>query len=158
MSTLEKAIAIAASADAGVKDEQGEPYVLHPLRVMLGLQGENAQIVGVLHDVVEDTDVSLDEIRRHGFSEEIIEALALVTHGDDQPYSEYVILCKENDIAREVKFADLRDNMRPGRLLLRPEKFERDSKRICRYALSYRFLSNSLGVDEYRRAMKGLEA
>jgi hypothetical protein len=63
VATIERAIEIAAKAHAGVKDKQGQPYLLHPLRVMMGVEGEEAQIVAVLHDVVEDTPISLDDIR-----------------------------------------------------------------------------------------------
>ena len=153
MSTIEQAIEIAAKAHAGVKDKQGEPYILHPLRVMMGVQGEAAQIVAVLHDVVEDTGVSVDDIRNQGFSANVIEALGLVTHRKDQPYSDYVVGCKGNDIARRVKLSDLRDNMNLNRLLLRPEKLDRDSARIHRYVLSYRFLTDELEEQQYRGLM-----
>ena len=63
MATVEKAIEIAAKAHAGVKDKQGKPYILHPIRVMMGVENEATQIVAILHDVVEDTSVSMDDIR-----------------------------------------------------------------------------------------------
>ncbi len=153
MATLEKAIEIAASAHAGVKDKQGQPYVLHPIRVMMGVSGTAAQIVAVLHDVVEDTSVLLDDIRAEGFSQEVLDALNLVTHQNDQPYLEYVIACKQNDVARQVKLSDLRDNASLSRLLLRPDKFDGDSARLQRYLLSYRFLTNEITEDEYRQLM-----
>lgn len=157
MATIERAVEIAAKAHAGSKDKQGGPYILHPVRVMMGVESEATQIVAILHDVVEDTNVSLDDIRKEGFSEEIIEALDLVTHRKDQPYSEYVIGCKSNDIARQVQLSDLRDNANLNRMLLRPDKLEGDFARIGRYVHSYRFLNGELEEGQYRRLMANFE-
>ena len=153
MATIEKALEIAAKAHSGVKDKQGEPYILHPIRVMMGVQGEQARIVALLHDVVEDTTVTLDDIQADNFSEEVLAALALVTLAEGQPYSEYVIACKANDIARQVKLSDLRDNSNLNRLLLRPEKFDNDAARMRKYVLSYRFLNGEISESDYRRLM-----
>ena len=154
---FELAIEIAANAHAGMPDKQGKPYVLHPIRVMLGVESEEAQIVALLHDVVEDTDTSPDDIRDHGFGPEVIDALNLVTHQKDQTYAEYVIGCKGNEIARQVKMSDLRDNTSLSRLLLRQEKFDDDAIRMQRYFLSYRFLTDEISEDDYRRMMANLE-
>ena len=153
MATIEKALEIAAKAHSGVKDKQGEPYILHPIRVMVGVLGEQARIVALLHDVVEDTTVTLDDIQAANFREEVLTALALVTHAEGQPYSEYVIACKANDIARQVKLSDLRDNSNLNRLLLRPEKFDKDAARMRKYVLSYRFLTGEISESDYRRLM-----
>lgn len=153
MATLERALEIAARAHAGVKDKQGQPYILHPIRVMMGVDSDAARIVAILHDVIEDTDFTLDDIRGEGFSEPIVEALTLVTHPDGQSYADYVIACKPNMIACEVKLSDLRDNTSLTRMLLRAEQYQRDAERMQRYALSYRFLSDELSEDEYRRLM-----
>ncbi len=88
----------------------------------------------------------------------MIDALTLVTHQKDQPYSQYVIACKQNEIARQVKLSDLRDNGNLDRLLLRPEKFDGDSARMHRYVLSYRFLTEKITEDEYRRLMESLSS
>lgn len=157
MATLEKAVEIAARAHAGVKDKRGEPYLLHPLRVMLGVEDGDAQMVGVLHDVIEDTHVTLDDIRSEGFSESVLHALGLVTHRKDSSYADYVIACKGNPIARQVKLSDLRDNMSLTRILLRQEKFEADSKRLHRYVLSYRFLTDQISEETYRSLMAQFE-
>ena len=157
MATIEKAIVIASRAHAGVKDKQGKPYILHPIRVMMGVENEATQIVAILHDVVEDTSVSMPDIRAEGFSQEVIDALTLVTHQKDQPYSEYVIACKQNEIARHVKLSDLRDNASLSRVLLRPDRFEGDSSRMHRYVLSYRFLTDEITEDEYRQLMAKFE-
>jgi len=156
VATIEKAIEIAAQAHAGVKDKQGQPYVLHPIRVMQGVSGESARIVAVLHDVVEDTDLTLDSLGHMGFSAEIIHALDLVTHRADQTYADYVIGCKANTIARQVKLSDLRDNSNLDRALFRIESMQVDSSRLQRYLLSYRFLTDEISESDYRAAMERL--
>jgi hypothetical protein len=75
----------------------------------------------------------------------------------DQPYSEYVIACRRNEIARQVKLSDLQDNSRLSRLLLRPGKFETDLARMQRYVLSYRFLTDAITEHEYRHLMASCE-
>ena len=157
MATLEKAIEIAARAHVGVLDKQDQPYILHPLRVMMGVEGLSAQIVAVLHDVVEDTDLTLDDVKAEGFSEEILAALALVTHRDEQSYAEYVVACQANPIARQVKLSDLRDNSSLARMLLRADRFPRDSARMLRYLLSYQFLSGELTAEQYCQLMEPYE-
>ena len=90
MSTLERAIAIAVAAHAGQFDKAGRPYILHPLRVMLALDTTDDQIVGVLHDVVEDTDVTLEGLRAEGFSEVILAGLESVTKREGEDYPAFV--------------------------------------------------------------------
>ena len=157
MSTLESAIEIASRAHAGVRDKQGQPYILHPIRVMMGVESEEAKIVAVLHDVVEDTAMTLETLRGEGFSEQVLEALSRVTHEESQSYAEYVIACHSNPIARQVKLSDLRDNANLDRLLLRPEKFDGDSSRMQRYVLAYRFLSGDMSETQYGELMTRFE-
>lgn len=154
MPTLERAIQIAATAHADVKDKQGQPYILHPIRVMLGVDDRHAQMVAVLHDVVEDTDVTLDDIRKEGFDGRVIDALDRVTHKAGQSYAEYVVGCKADPIARQVKMSDLRDNTDLRRLLVRPDRFPDDMARMERYALSYRFLTDEMSEADYLRLMQ----
>ena len=157
MSTIETAITIAARAHAGTVDKQAKPYVLHPLRVMLGVEGEAAQIVAVLHDVVEDTEVAMEDLAAAGFAEEVLDALGLVTHAEGVPYADYVIACKANPIARQVKLSDLRDNASLNRVLLRPDRLDVDANRVQKYVLSYRFLQDELEESDYRAAMRRLQ-
>lgn len=114
----------------------------------------DAQIVAVLHDVVEDTSVTQDDLRKAGFSEAILEAVALVTHAKEDSYAEYVVRCKANDLARQVKLADLEDNSQMKRALLRHDRVERDLARIHRYVLSYKFLTDKLTEEQYRALME----
>lgn len=130
MSTLEKAISIAASAHAGQLEKNGAPYVLHPLRVMLAVSGDDARIAAVLHDVVEDTDTTLDDLRAAGFSLAVVEAVALLTHDKSTDYFAYVRAAAANSIARRVKRADLQDNMDLSRISAPQEK---DVVRMQRY-------------------------
>jgi len=111
MSTLEKAIALAVNVHQGQTDRAGAPYILHPLRVMFRLQGDVEQIVGVLHDVVEDSETTFDDLRRMGFSEAVITALDAVTRRDDETYEVFVERSAAQPLARRVKLADLADNM-----------------------------------------------
>ena len=157
MATLEKAIEIAAIAHAGVKDKQGQPYILHCITVMMGVELEDAKKVAVLHDVVEDTDVTLHDLRAQGFSETVLEALDLVTHRKDKPYSDYVISCKKNQIARLVKLSDLRHNTSIDRILLRSDRLAADSARLQKYVLSYRYLTDALTEEEYRAQVSPFE-
>lgn len=110
-----KAIRIAYRAHEGAVDTSGIPYILHPVHLAEQMEDEYTTVVALLHDVVEDTDVTLDDLRREGFPEAVLEAVALMTHGEDVPYLEYVAAIKENPIARAVKLADLRHNMDQSR-------------------------------------------
>jgi hypothetical protein len=155
MATIEKALQIAASAHEGRTDREGQPYILHPLRVMAGVEGLEAKIVAVLHDVIEDTSVTADELRQAGFGEPIVSAVTRVTHRDDEPYADYVVRCKGDELARRVKLADLEDNARPDRVLFRPDRLEADQDRVRRYLLSYKFLTDRITEGQYRMAMDG---
>ena len=154
MATIEKALQIAAQAHEGQKDKDGQPYILHPLRVMHAVEGVEAQIVAVLHDVVEDTSVTLEDLCAAGFSETILAGVRCVTHGKNESYADYVVRCKTNPLGRQVKLADLEDNSRLARLLLRPNRLERDLARMRKYALAYKFLTDRLTEMEYRRLME----
>ncbi|MBM3795263.1 MAG: HD domain-containing protein [Acidobacteria bacterium] len=116
MATLEDAIARAALAHKGQLDESGAPYILHPLRVTLRLSAGEERIVGVLHDVVEDTGWTLAGLREAGFSESIVEAVDAMTRRDGESYEDFVARAGRNPIARNVKLADLDDNSDASRL------------------------------------------
>jgi hypothetical protein len=153
MATIEKALQIAARAHEGQRDKEGLPYILHPLRVLAAVAGEAAQIVAVLHDVVEDTAVTADDLRAAGFAPAVVAAVERVTHRKGEPYADYVVGCKGDDIARRVKLADLADNTRLDRTILRPDQMARDLARVRRYLLSYKYLTDQITEDEYRALM-----
>ncbi len=132
MSTFARAIEIAVAAHAGQADKAGAPYILHPLRVMLALEDEEDQIVGVLHDVIEDCPGWTPErLRAEGFSEAVLVALAHVTKlSDDEDYAAFIARATLNPIARRVKRADLLDNLDVRRL---PAVSEKDGQRLTKY-------------------------
>lgn len=135
--TLEDAIALAVKAHAGQIDKAGQPYILHPLRVMFTCQSEAARIVAVLHDVIEDTSVTVEDLKAMGFREVILDALACVTKREGESYDDFVARAAANPIAREVKLADLKDNMDLTRLQSVTPK---DAQRIEKYLRAYQYL------------------
>lgn len=111
MSTLERAIVIAAEAHAGQIDKGGAAYILHPLRVMMRLHTNEERIVGVLHDVVEDCDGwTIERLRAEGFTCGVINALQAVTKREGESYDTFVLRASLDPIGRAVKIADLQDN------------------------------------------------
>ncbi|MBN1659339.1 MAG: HD domain-containing protein [Anaerolineae bacterium] len=138
MGTLDRAILIAAQAHLGQVDKVGEPYVLHPLRVMMAVEGETEQTVAALHDVVEDsTEWTLERLRGEGFSEEVVEAVDHLTRREGETYEAFVERAAGNPIARRVKLADLADNMDIRRLRVLGEK---EVERLRRYHAAWRVL------------------
>ncbi|NIR50464.1 GTP pyrophosphokinase [candidate division KSB1 bacterium] len=130
MATLDKAIRIAAEVHGGQKDRYEAPYMLHPIRVMMRVSGEQQRIVAILHDVVEDSDWTLDDLRQQEFAEEIVEAVDCLTKREGEPYMDYISRLEADQIARAVKLADLEDNMDMRRL----DKFsDKDADRFGRY-------------------------
>ena len=111
-----KAMKLCYEAHKDQVDKTGVPYVFHPFHVAEQMTSEASTIVALLHDVVEDTDYTLDDIAAAGFGKEIVDAVALMTHEDDVPYLDYVAKLKDNPIAREVKLADLAHNSDQSRL------------------------------------------
>ena len=111
-----KAMKLCYEAHKDQVDKTGVPYVFHPFHVAEQMTSEASTIVALLHDVVEDTDYTLDDIAAAGFGKEIVDAVALMTHEDDVPYLDYVANLKDNPIAREVKLADLAHNSDQSRL------------------------------------------
>lgn len=135
MATLERAIEIAKQAHAGQVDKAGVDYIEHPLRVMEMGKDENEKIVGVLHDVVEDSDWTFEMLEAEGFSSEIIEALRCVTKlSEDEDYDHFINRIKGNRLAIKVKLCDLVDNLDTSRLV---NVTDSDIKRIRKYARAY---------------------
>ena len=114
--SIERAIEIAARAHAGQVDKAEEPYIFHPLRVMLSLSGVQAQMAAVLHDVVEDTGITLDDLKSEGFSGDVVEAVAALTKADGESRLDAARRASQHPIARQVKLADVEDNINLSRL------------------------------------------
>lgn len=142
MNLLEKAIAVALRAHEGVLDKSGRPYILHPLHLMMQMESEEAQITAMLHDVVEDSDITLDELAEMGFPPAVLEAVDLLTHDSEAvDYAEYIEGLNGNALAQQVKLADLQHNMDSRRLPI-PLR-ERDWERLQEYRLAWEILNNS---------------
>lgn len=138
MSTLVRAIEIATEAHKGQYDKAGNDYIGHPLRVMEMGKTENEKIVGVLHDVVEDTDWTFEALAAEGFSEEVIAALRCVTKlSENENYDDFIERVKKNPLAVAVKINDLSDNMDIRRL---PYLSDKDIKRLKKYLKAYKRL------------------
>jgi len=138
---LNKAIAIAAQAHAGQTDKGGAPYILHPLRVMMNVEGECEKICAVLHDVVEDSDVTFDDLRREGFGEDVLTVLERLTRRADESYDDFIGRVLHNEIACQVKRADLIDNMDLARI---PNPTEKDTGRIIKYIAALKRINKAL--------------
>jgi len=122
MSTLERAIEIAAAAHAGQIDKAGHPYILHPLRVMLRVDTQHERMAAVLHDVVEDTIVTLAQLAQEGFPLEVLSAVEALTKRPGESRLEAAARAAEHPIARVVKLADNAENMDLSRIATPTEK------------------------------------
>lgn len=109
---LNEAITLAVSAHADQTDKAGQPYILHVLRVMLAQQSPEAMTVAALHDVVEDTEITLADLREAGWSQHVVDAVDAMTRRDGEDYFEFAQRAAANELARPVKVADLKDNLR----------------------------------------------
>ncbi len=127
---LEKSIHIAAQAHAGQLDKAGKAYILHPIRVMLSGRNEEEMICGILHDVIEDTPVSIAMLRQEGFSEQVLAALDAISRREGETYTDFIERIADNRLATIVKLNDLHDNMNRDRL---KEYKEADEKRHAKY-------------------------
>ncbi len=116
MATLEKAIEIAASAHAGQVDKSGQPYILHPLKVMLRVHTEYERMAAVLHDVVEDTNITLSALIKMGFPQQVIDAVAALTKLPGESRIQAATRAAGNAIALPVKLADNAENMDLSRI------------------------------------------
>lgn len=136
---IQKAIEIALNAHKEQTDKNGQPYILHVMRVGLRGRTENEKIAGILHDVVEDSDWTFDKLAKEGFSETILSALECLTKkSEDEPYEEFIERVKKNPLAVSVKLNDLEDNMDIRRMEVVQEK---DMKRLNKYLKAYKELA-----------------
>ena len=138
MSTLQRAIEIATEAHKGQVDKSGKEYIGHPMRVMEMGKTEEEKIVGVLHDVIEDTDWTFEALAEEGFSKEVIDALRCITKlSENENYDDFIERVKKNPLAVAVKINDLSDNMDIRRL---PYLSDKDVKRLKKYLRAYKKL------------------
>ncbi len=143
MATLEKAIEIAAKAHAGQKDKSGQPYIMHPLWLMQQFEDEEFQIVAVLHDVVEDSAFTLEDLATAGFAPAVIAGVEAMTHREGESYTAYIDRVQAHPIALRVKLADLEHNMDVRRLARFQDK---DRDRLEKYHQTWRKLKKASGL------------
>jgi len=148
VSMLNKAIEIANRAHAGQVDKAGAPYILHPLRVMMTRSKEIERICAVMHDVVEDSNITLDEIRVEGFSEDVITVLDCLTKRAGESYDDFIDRILVNETACHVKLADLYDNMDISRIANPTEK---DRERIKKYQEAAERISEVISLEDGRQ-------
>ncbi|WNG14864.1 HD domain-containing protein [Cystobacter fuscus] len=140
MPTLEDALELAMRAHRGQRDKAGQPYILHPLRVMARLDTETERMVALLHDVVEDTPYTLERLRELGYGEEVLGALERLTKAEGEDYAAFIERVRPHPLARRVKLADLEDNMDVRRL---PAITAKDAERLARYRAAWARLKDT---------------
>ncbi len=143
MATLEKAFEIAYNAHKHQTDKSGEMYILHPIRVMLKQKSNEAKIVAILHDTVEDTWITLEWLKQMGFSDEIVDAVDAISRRKDESIKEYYKRIMEIRLAMKVKIADLEDNLDSTRLSIVNEK---DLNRIRIYHKYWSKLTDMISI------------
>ena len=134
------ALQIATKAHEGQKDKSGYEYIMHPIRVAERCKDTRAKIVALLHDTIEDTFVTTDYLREQGFPDEIIEGVLSVTKREGESYDEFVRRAAGNPLGKEVKKADLEDNMDIRRL---KELTDEDVGRLRKYLRAWQFLNET---------------
>jgi len=132
-----KAMKIAYNAHAGQADKTGIPYIYHPIHLAESMSDENSVITALLHDVAEDTNITIDDLAREGFHEDILTALTLLTHNPAEEYMDYISRLSTCPLARRVKLADLRHNSDVTRLDSIDEK---TARRLEKYSRAIRLL------------------
>lgn len=154
MTILQKAIDLAVTAHREMEDPPGEPYILHPMRVMLRFDDAMLQAVAILHDTIERAGVTAKQLRDAGMPAKVVRAVERLTHRDGVSYADYVVKLADDLLARAVKIADLQDNADLKYLDFPAKHPKRGMRRAARYVLSYQFLTEKLTEREYRRLMK----
>ncbi|MCP3772306.1 GTP pyrophosphokinase [Paenibacillus sp. MZ04-78.2] len=137
MPDLTKAILIATAAHQAQLDKGNQPYILHPLRLMLQAPDNDSRIVAVLHDVIEDSDMTMEALRQEGFAEHLLEALDCLTRRENESYNRFLQRIKPNALARFVKLLDLEDNRDVRRIKNLSEK---DFARLQKYEKAVDYL------------------
>jgi len=140
---LGKAIAIAAEAHQEQKDRGGKPYILHPIRIMMGLNTEDQELmsIAILHDVIEDSDWTLEALKSQGFRERVLKGVLALTHIEGEEYEDYIERISRNKDAIRCKLGDLKDNSDITRLKGLSDK---DLLRTRKYHKAFMFLKGKL--------------
>ena len=134
------ALELAVEKHKNQTDKAGNPYILHPLHVMENVNSKEGKIVAILHDIIEDTDITENYLLKIGLSKRIVDAVVALTRSEDMDYQEYIKNLSSNPLAKEVKLADLEHNMDLKRL---PTLEEKDLERNRKYQIAYHYLINN---------------
>ena len=134
------ALELAVEKHKNQTDKAGNPYILHPLHVLENVNSKEGKIVAILHDIIEDTDITEDYLFKIGLSKRIVDAVVALTRSEDMDYQEYIKNLSSNPLAKEVKLADLEHNMDLKRL---PTLEEKDLERNRKYQIAYHYLINN---------------
>ena len=151
---IELAIELALNFHRGQRDADGDPYILHLMRVMLKCHSTSDKQAGLLHDILEDTSATEDDLIQAGICPNVTQSVKRLTRFAHIDYADYILALAEDPIAKVVKIADLEDNYAIGRVKYRCEHRLEDARRLERYILSHRFLSGHLQRTEYIEAMR----
>lgn len=137
---IETAVWIALHAHENQQDKAGNPYVMHPIRVAVKLQNDDEIAAAFLHDVVEDSDITLNDLKKAGFNDNVLKIVSMMTKNDGDNYDDYINRIKEYAPAARVKLADLEDNMNLMRI---KDPEANDYERITKYKKAYEYLRES---------------
>lgn len=141
---IDTALRLALTAHVGQVDKAGQPYILHPLRLMHRFTDPVAQAVALLHDVIEDTDVTAEHLLQEGIPNEVVSAVLALTRHESESYSQFITRAGRNPLARRVKMADIEDNIQVLRLT---RLTDQDLKRIAKYHKAW-YQLGSMGEGE----------
>ncbi len=140
MNIIEKSLEVALRAYAGKKDKAGKTYILHPLRIMGNMACVEEMSAALLHDVIEDSDITAQYLLEEGIPSNIVDAVTLLTKQDGQTYEEFINNIKDNTLARKIKIADIEDNIN----ILRLNKVKTtDLERIKKYHKAWNTLNKA---------------
>ena len=139
MNLIDTALAIALRAHTGVVDKAGQPYILHPIRLMLKMNLDEEKATALLHDVIEDSNITADDLLAEGIPETVITAVLALTRQEGETYKAFVLRAKQNPIARKVKIADIEDNLNVLRI---KQLTEKDLSRIAKYHKAWQSLQD----------------
>jgi (p)ppGpp synthase/HD superfamily hydrolase len=139
MALIETSLAIALRAHTGVKDKAGHAYILHPLRIMAKMKTDLEMSAALLHDVIEDSDITANDLLNEGIPDAVVEAVLCLSKRENENYLDFVARAKQNPIARKVKIADIEDNINVLRITTLTEK---DLARIAKYHAAWHFLTS----------------
>ncbi|MFI9380194.1 HD domain-containing protein [Kutzneria sp. NPDC052558] len=143
--SVSDAVTIATDAHDGQLDKSGKPYIGHPVRVMNRVSGEHERMAAVLHDVIEDTPVTAEDLRAAGCPERVVEAVVALSHLPDEPQADYLARVAADPIAVVVKHADIADNMSPARFAALDEATQ--TRLRLKYDTALRLLDSYLTKD-----------